>query len=217
MKGAVVTVEGLLIFAFLFFGGDSETWAENRPLRGAMADANFINFLRKFAALPPDERPYALLNEVGIPAHLIATELPKFEQFAVEKGFKLRGAPGPLDVGPISLARVRVRSRKARSFYARGAPPRPAPLSLPQSPPCSTSTWALARRAPPYSLPPPLPPRALSYFEQLWEVTWGRTLQWGGAALFWGAVPLVLFLIKERRGLSWEGLAAQALRLPFAD
>jgi len=185
-----------------------------------MADANFINFLRKFASLPPDERPYALLNEVGIPAHLIATELPKFEQFAVEKGFKLRGAPGPLDVGPISLARVRVRSRKARSFYPfLRAARRPAPPhslshnALPAPHPHGPSPAA------PYLIPyPPLyHPAALSNFAQLWEVTWGRTLQWGGAALFWGAVPLVLFLIKERRGLSWEGLAAQALRLPFAD
>ena len=163
----------------------------------------------KFASLPPDERPYALLNEVGIPAHLIATELPKFEQFAVEKGFKLRGAPGPLDAGPISFARVRARSRKARSS---SDPPRPTPLSptKPSPPPPRTP----ARVCPAHT---PYLTAALSAIAQVWEVTWGRTLQWGGAALFWGAVPLVLFLIKERRGLSWEGLAAQALRLPFAD
>ena len=52
---------------------------------------------------------------------------------------------------------------------------------------------------------------------QIWADARDWALQWGGQALFWGAVPLVLFLVKERRGLSWGALAVQALRLPFAD
>ena len=52
---------------------------------------------------------------------------------------------------------------------------------------------------------------------QLWEVTKQRALKWGGLALFWGAFPLVLLLLKGRRGLSWGEVAAQALRLPFCD
>ena len=66
-----------------------------------------------------------------------------------------------------------------------------------------------------HSLPPSLPTH--THTLQIWEATWDRALHWGGLALFGGAVPLVLFLIKERRGVSWEALVAQVVRLPFAD
>jgi hypothetical protein len=38
-----------------------------------------------------------------------------------------------------------------------------------------------------------------------------------GVAVFFGALPLAFFIMKERRGLSWRGIFSQALRLPFTD
>jgi hypothetical protein len=38
-----------------------------------------------------------------------------------------------------------------------------------------------------------------------------------GTALFFGSVPLVLFIMRTRRGLSWRELATLILRLPFSD
>ena len=38
-----------------------------------------------------------------------------------------------------------------------------------------------------------------------------------GTAVFFCALPLVLYIMKERRGISWRGLLQQILRLPFSD
>ena len=95
-----------------------------------MADAGFLQFLAYFAKLPPSERPSALENIVGVPPHMVASELPKFERMAAQQGHELSGgfsaaggeageeggAAGPLDSGPVSYARVRPR---ARSFASR--------------------------------------------------------------------------------------------------
>ena len=162
-----------------------------------------VQFLRAFAQLPPSERPSALLS-IGVPPNLLSTELPKFEMQAEALGFQLNNGEAEVSgegaagiAGPISFARVRA---------ARAPPSRNA---------CSPAAFRHTAAANPRrtsTLPPqsPHPP-------QIWEATWDRALQWGGLALFWGAVPLVLFLIKERRGVSWEALAAQVMRLPFAD
>ena len=40
---------------------------------------------------------------------------------------------------------------------------------------------------------------------------------YGGLAVFFLGIPFTLHLIKERRGLTWLGLLAQGVRLPFSD
>lgn len=52
---------------------------------------------------------------------------------------------------------------------------------------------------------------------QLWEITCAKIWGYGGLAVFFLALPFGLHLMKERRGLSWAGLLAQAARLPFSD
>jgi hypothetical protein len=40
---------------------------------------------------------------------------------------------------------------------------------------------------------------------------------YGGVAAFFLAIPLTLYIAKERRGMTWATLAQHGLRLPFSD
>ena len=62
-----------------------------------------------------------------------------------------------------------------------------------------------------------LHPRARSPVPQVWDVAASRFWPRAAVVLFFGAVPLVLLLIKERRAMSWRQLAEQIARLPFTD
>ena len=52
---------------------------------------------------------------------------------------------------------------------------------------------------------------------QLWDRTVAKFWSYGGLAVFFLGIPFTLHLIKERRGLTWLGLLAQGVRLPFSD
>ena len=52
---------------------------------------------------------------------------------------------------------------------------------------------------------------------QLWDTTVAKFWSYGGLAVFFLGIPFTLHLIKERRGLTWLGLLAQGVRLPFSD
>ena len=167
--------------------------------------------LAHLASLPPSERPELVL-QLGVPRGQIAAQLHRLEQMALQRGYRLRGGAsviiegeegegegdegiggGDGAQGSLSYAQVR---KTPPPFFFSSSPPAPvlaSPLAL------SLITFHLI------------------FLMQLWEVTKRRAYEWGGLALFWGAVPLVLLLIKERRGLSWGAVAAQALRLPFCD
>ena len=77
---------------------------------------------------------------------------------------------------------------------------------------------AVTASAPPLS-PPPAPRHLASRLPlvQLWETTWSKAWSYGGAAFFFLGIPFTLYLIKERRGLSWAGLLEHGARLPFSD
>lgn len=47
------------------------------------------------------------------------------------------------------------------------------------------------------------------------SATGAKIVAFGGAALYYGALPLVLLLAAGRRGLSWRDVASAAVRLPF--
>jgi hypothetical protein len=52
---------------------------------------------------------------------------------------------------------------------------------------------------------------------QVLSVTQHKMWAFAGTAVFFCALPLVLYIMKERRGISWRGLLQQVLRLPFSD
>jgi hypothetical protein len=88
----------------------------------------------------------------------------------------------------------------------RAAPPRRAPPA-PRGPRARAPRRAARRQ----------PPRARSPPSQVLEAARQKAWAYAGTAVFFAAAPLVLYFIKERRGLSWRALAAALLRLPFSD
>lgn len=52
---------------------------------------------------------------------------------------------------------------------------------------------------------------------QVLEAARAKFWSLAGGALFFGAVPIVLYIMRKRRGLSWGELASTIVRLPFSD
>jgi hypothetical protein len=51
----------------------------------------------------------------------------------------------------------------------------------------------------------------------LWVMSKEKAWGWGSYLAFFLAVPLILYVIKERRGLTWRELVESTARLPFSD
>lgn len=44
-----------------------------------------------------------------------------------------------------------------------------------------------------------------------------KAMSWGTAGAFFLAIPVILYVMKERRGMTWSELFQSAARLPFSD
>ncbi len=165
--------------------------------------------LQILASRPPAER-IQICVQLNIPPAL----LHQLEQEAVAKGLPLVGGFASEGAGGSgaadSSAELSISLEKVRG-WRRACP------TWPGSPPtsgCAQMTSLL-------SLSSPLPHCALflppTLNVQLWEITCAKIWGYGGLAVFFLALPFGLHLMKERRGLSWAGLLAQAARLPFSD
>ena len=62
--------------------------------------------------------------------------------------------------------------------------------------------------------PPPAPP--LPTIVQLARETQARVWQYLPAVVFWVAIPAAVYVIKERRGLSFAELFASLVKVPLA-
>lgn len=48
------------------------------------------------------------------------------------------------------------------------------------------------------------------------QATYDKAWAYGTFAMYYGAVPLALYLAAKRRDLAWSDIAKAAVRLPFA-